>query len=265
MSVIDEHNQEVTHLAAALVGCERLADQNPLTVERQKNSRLIIASAPSRRDITTHLETGSFAERIAIADARAYTLRLVDDTLIQLMWTYEGKRLVKHRFAWLPAPLPPVRDSLEAELTPEERLGGSLASMGHLLRLGGSLRIDHDLDAASARHPATHLTLFGPGMEEGRLPIRGPWCLGRFCRFLFGQLAPPSVEGQRTIELTHQKALIEAVSITSAGLDIDAEHMQSAWLAWGPTASSPASRVPRTNDRHDRARGGRRSDADHRA
>lgn len=241
MSVIAAHNREVETLARALVGCQRLSDQNPLTTEQQKGRRLQIFSAPRRPEVATHLETGTFAERMAIAEAGAYTLRLVDDTLIQLMWVYEGDRLIKHRFAWLPAPLPPTTDPQEDDLTVQERLGSSLANMGVLLRLGGALRIDHDLDAASAQHPATHLTLFGPGMEEGRLPIRGPWCLGRFCRLLFGQLAPPSieVEGRRAIERTHQKALTEAVPITSTGLDIDVVHTTSAWLAWGPTAPAP--------------------------
>jgi hypothetical protein len=243
VSVVTARNREVAALAQALVECGRLRDHNPLTTEQQKGRRLQIFSAPRRPDVATLLETGSFAERIAIAEAGAYTLRLVDDTLIQLMWVYEGDRLIKHRFAWLPAPLPPATDPQEEDLTAEERLGSSLADMGDLLRLGGALRIDHDLDAAAPHHPATHLTVFGPGMEEGRLPIRGPWCLGRFCRFVFDQLAPPFavVDERRAVDEAHRTRLAEAVPMTSDALGIDPVHTRNAWLTWG---AAPADRGP---------------------
>ena len=237
MNFADDLNGYLKQIAKALTLAGRFYDLNPL-VPSPHGGRIRVASHTLDKQ-PPHLADGTLRERINLPKVRAYTLRLTDEALIQLMWEFEGKHLVKHRYAWLPAPLPPADEDGEA-MTAEERLGSSLESVAHRLRLGGALRIDFDASAAGPTHPATHLTLFGAGMEEGRLPIRGPWCLGRFFRFLFGQVAPPTIEidGRKVVDELQRRALVNAVPVTSEGLNIDLEQTDLAWLAWGRFSTS---------------------------
>jgi hypothetical protein len=197
--------------------------------------RVRLASTARGDEHAPHLASGSLRERVLLDEAGAFTLKMVDGALIQLMWEFDrAERLVKHRYAFLPSPISAPSDPNQEVMGLAERMGSLLEEVADELRLGGAFRIDFDAAAATDVHPATHLTLFGAGLEEGRTPIKGPWCLTRFIHFVFCLVAPPTVvkDGKRQIDQEIQRAIAQ-LNVAMGRRDLPAPHDERAWIGWG--------------------------------
>ena len=210
------------------------SDINPPKIERCGGGVIRLASSP-RNSFTTHVLYGTLRERVHLEESGSFSIKLIDDALLQFMWEYRANSIIKHRYAYLPSPIGAATSADEDLLTLGERMGSIVDEIADHLCLGGAFRVDFDVNAETANHPACHLTLFGPGLEEGRLPIKGPWCLERFLHFLFGTIAPPICikDGRRIIDFQTRDRILSKLSISDATRTIRPVCLQGPWLAWG--------------------------------
>jgi hypothetical protein len=109
--------------------------------------------------------------------------------LLQLTYDVWDGTIVRHRLAYVPCPVA-VDEELLLEGEPivdvvDLSLDGVLGGASILLR--SPLRFDFDLTAASATHPASHLTL---NSAECRIPCVAPVHPYRFLNFVFRHFYP---------------------------------------------------------------------------
>lgn len=103
-----------------------------------------------------------------LADKRSYNARLIDGALIQLMYLFDGDRLLQHRLAFLPSPsLRSFQEDPEAYIRDELFLDIVKRRI-----IPFPLRFDYD-DRKKAHkdviHPRSHLTL--GDVENCRIPV----------------------------------------------------------------------------------------------
>ena len=114
-----------------------------------------------------------------LLEERAYSVRMLDGALIQMMYSFSGTHLVRHRLAFLGAP-----DLEEFQSDPETYDRDELhADMVARRVLPLTFRFDYDEGAAEdVAHPRSHLTL---GEYQGcRIPSSRPVVPGRFMDFV---------------------------------------------------------------------------------
>jgi hypothetical protein len=123
----------------------------------------------------------SLEEYADLIRARQYTLLLLDYSLLQISFIFEGSKVAKHRLVYYPCPL---------ILEPEESDMGILDVIEILsdrelvlrLRQETPFRFEFDPNAASEDHAASHLHV---SRDSCRIPVYAPLSLGRFIRFVF--------------------------------------------------------------------------------
>lgn len=235
MAAAEDQIREFDRITKVLTTSGLVRATNPLGIKRLGGGRVRVASMARGDEHTTHVASGSLRERVQLDESGAFAWKLIDGALIQLMWEFDrAGGLIKHRFAFLPSPIPAPSDDQQDVMSLAERMGSFLDEVADELCLGGAFRVDYDAAAATDTHPATHLTLFGAGLEEGRTPIKGPWCLTRFTQFVFCLVAPPTVlkDGKRQIDPEIQRALTQ-LSVATGRRDLSSPHDEQAWIGWG--------------------------------
>lgn len=99
----------------------------------------------------------------------AYNMKLLDGALIQLMYDFDDKGLLKHRLAYMPSP-----SLLSFDSAPEEYCSDELyldIIMKNIVHI--PIRFDYDRECAhSVSHPASHLTL--GQYKNCRIPVKAP-------------------------------------------------------------------------------------------
>jgi len=114
-----------------------------------------------------------------LSERRSYTAKLIDSGLLQLIYLFEGERLVRHRLAYYPSPeLRPFQEAPESYLHDEMFL--DIVSR-HIVPF--PLRFDFDeKNARDVVHPMCHLTL---GDVKGcRIPVSAPLTPRWFVEFI---------------------------------------------------------------------------------
>ncbi|PTQ55809.1 MAG: hypothetical protein BSOLF_1443 [Candidatus Carbobacillus altaicus] len=104
-----------------------------------------------------------------LSEKRSYTAKLIDGGLLQLMYRFEGERLLQNRLAYYPSPeLRPFQEEPESYLYDELFLDIVSRRI-----VPFPLRFDFDETAArDVVHPMSHLTL---GDVKGcRIPVSAP-------------------------------------------------------------------------------------------
>lgn len=115
-----------------------------------------------------------------------YSAVMVDGSLLQLTYDFDGHEVQGHRLAYVPCPVAaprelllesPICDSVEAYLE-----GGVDA-----IKLRSPMRFDYDSRAAGPGHPASHFTFNAPAC---RIACVSPVHPGRFFAFVYRQFYP---------------------------------------------------------------------------
>lgn len=156
-------------------------------------------------------------------DEKNYLVKLLDGGLIQFDYTFDqrGRRLEKHRLAYLPAPHLDTYMSLKHDYWEGRSF---LEVVGHQV-LPVPIRIDYDGRenvAVSMSHPAAHLTL--GQYKHCRIPISAPMLPIAFASFIgshfysdsgpsaFGVLTS-SIPGQFSESITDEERMMTHMSV----------------------------------------------------
>jgi len=117
-----------------------------------------------------------------------YSATLPDGSLLQLTYEIDGGEVTGHRLAYVPCPVvlderllwegEPIADTVRVYL--DEPTGSAIA-------LRSPVRVDLDLRAASAGHPAAHLTF---NESDCRIACVAPMHPYRFIDFVFRHFYP---------------------------------------------------------------------------
>ena len=158
-----------------------LADDQEMAFQR-KNRRSVEIVFPNAKHISVVLKNIDYSEMYRLlVEERAYNLKMCDGALIQMMYDFSDRELLRHRLAFLPAPhLDKFQNAPETYL--EDELHGDVVARNVI---PCPLRYDYDARPGQPRpvtHPRSHLTL---GQHKlCRIPVSAPLTPNCFVDFI---------------------------------------------------------------------------------
>ena len=160
--------QEINSATAALVESGLADDQNPPYESQVGAGDYLVRYAPHSTVQSAFQNTPYDEAYQALRRARSFNVLMLDGALLQMEYEFRGRRLIRHRLAFLPSP-----DLLEYQNDPEiyiqERVYADVVEKGVVTI---PCRFDYDSRAGIAvelAHPVSHLTL---GQYTGcRIPV----------------------------------------------------------------------------------------------
>lgn len=173
-------SREIRSLTLRLVGDGFAADQNLPRVHSSNRGSVVW--------IDTGYEVSSLSGAMSYRDLyhetlqhRLYNVKFRDGGLIQFHYTFERRRLKKHRLAFMPSPdLEDLQNDPDLYLDDEEEF---FADSIDPRSVASPLRFDLDYSAAAGLdHPACHLTL--AGYSACRIPVSSPLSPSLFVDFV---------------------------------------------------------------------------------
>lgn len=166
-----EVSSQIRKLTATLIEIGLCDDQNPPVVRNTAGRGREIAF-PGAKSVSVALKDQSYDEVYAqLLQARAFNVRLLDGALLQLMYDFGPRALLRHRLAFFPSPsLAPFQDDPELYLLDQwfsEIVSRRIVTF--------PLRFDYDARDGIHKpvtHPKSHLTL--GQYELCRIPVTAP-------------------------------------------------------------------------------------------
>ena len=142
-----------------------------------------------------------------LSDAGAYHSRLIDGTLVQMLYRFQGDKLIGHRLCTFPAP---ALDPYETEPQPyeDDEIFADIVAK-NIVHV--PLRFDFD-DAVhiDVDHPKSHLTL-GQYLNC-RIPVNAPLTPARFLRFLLRNFYFNAFKAHALEKIGGSKAFAETIT-----------------------------------------------------
>ncbi|MCK1616598.1 DUF2290 domain-containing protein [Bradyrhizobium sp. 159] len=213
--------RETQKLTAELIAIGICTDQNFPAQVLQTDGTLTIGMPKTDRLAIT-LKNIPYAEAYkVIADERAYSMRFIDGGLVQILYTFRGGDLTKHRLAFFPSP-----DLLEyqnnADIYDTDELYADITALNVVTT---PMRFDFDRENfVEVSHPMCHLTI--GQYKNCRIPVSAPLTPHAFLRFILSSfyntpfsnlcshLSVVSPRLTRTISsLEHQQLYMQACGI----------------------------------------------------
>lgn len=171
--------RETQKLTAELIAVGICTDQNfPAQVIQTDGTVTVGMTKTDRLAIT--LKNIAYAEAYKVlAEERAYSMRLIDGGLVQILYTFRNRELVKHRLAFFPSP-----DLLEyqnnAEIYDTDELYADITALNVVTT---PMRFDFDRDNfVEVDHPMCHLTI--GQYRNCRIPVSAPLTPHAFVSFV---------------------------------------------------------------------------------
>ena len=149
---------------------------------RRQAGRLTEIVFPNSERVSRALDGLHYVELYNIfLHERAYNVRMLDGALIQMMYEFERRNVLRHRLAFMPSPdLRPFQEDPDLYLNDE--LNGDVVAQG---AVPFALRYDFDARAGRHRdvaHAKSHLTL--GEYPHCRIPVSAPVNPGWFIDFV---------------------------------------------------------------------------------
>ena len=127
------------------------------------------------------------SEYLAALRNRDFSILMYDGAILQVSLDYASRRLVGHRYVFLPCPIFFQSGDLHhGDLGPvplEDYLSDiAVDELQDRIRIRAPLRFEFDPVAETEEHPASHVHV---GKSESRVAVSGPVSSERFLRFVF--------------------------------------------------------------------------------
>ena len=153
----------------------------------QSQTEIFIEGSP---DLSVSLRSLPYPEIYASLEASgAFNLRMIDGSLIQMMYTFRRNKIQTHRLSLFPSPsLDPYE---EAQSSYEQDELFAEFSGSHIVKF--PVRFDFsETEYVDGDHPKSHLTL--GQYKNCRLPVSSPLSPKRFMRFILRSFYWPALE-----------------------------------------------------------------------
>ena len=176
-----EIEQQINELIGFLVSVS-LCDLQFFAFQKRREGNVIEVTFKEAMHISAALKNRPYG---AVYDhfvkENAYNVKMFDGSLIQMMYMFDQRELLRHRLAFFPAP-----SSKEFPITPEfNEIEGIYAARVAASNVPFPLRFDYDASNdrhQSVVHAKSHLTL--GQYENCRIPVTKPMTPGRFIDFI---------------------------------------------------------------------------------
>lgn len=188
----NEIRGEIERLNLDLLESGLAIDQNtPVIYSLNRNETLVTWASDQNPPNFSAYPIHTVEEYLSFIKSRHFSVLLFDGSLLQITYTFEGNRLVKHRLCFCPCPFEEMPELLaegEALLDVIELFISGEGEKALLqyesgkMRLQSSIRFDFDEKSFGENHPASHLTLSN---MECRIPVFAPLSIGHFIQFIF--------------------------------------------------------------------------------
>ena len=207
---------EIKNFRDLLVAKDIAIAANPVTIRRVGTMQRVTWQSPiGDAPVAAASEFASVREYAQQLAANAYTVVLLDGSLIQISFDLQHSEIVGHRFCFFPCPfnLQPV-DFLEQPILDIIQLYQEAGS--DYLRLRTPLRFEYDPNNASDDRSICHVHLL---WAHCRCSVVAPLSLGHFIKFIFHHFYPdlwqrhsflrewPTDLGDRTISADQESLL----------------------------------------------------------
>lgn len=173
-------SQEIDSLIAYLIGQAICDDQN-FSASRDYGSTVEVTFANAEHISVAYSDIAYHEIYQELANKRSFTMRLIDGALLQLMYSFKGKKLQQHRLAFYPSPkllpYPEVPESYDNDEV----------FLDIVQRRIVPFPIRFDFDAREniyqdVTHPKSHLTL--GDVKNCRIPVTAPLTPRWFVEFI---------------------------------------------------------------------------------
>ena len=158
--------------------------------------RLTWATSDSVPRALFRQNSATVSEYRSWVDYQGYSAVLYDGSLIQMSYDFENSELIGHRLLYFPCPFDLDNELLDAlglvdvvDLYQNQDLSS--------VRLRAPIRFDYNPDAASATHPASHMTFQS---SHARIPVVSPLSPGHFIHFVFKNFYPSMWNAHKYIQ-----------------------------------------------------------------
>lgn len=159
-----------------LMAAELLLDSNSVAESTTRVSWHARNPQAGFWDVGQHINSKQYLSWLL---AGHYSCILFDGSLLQMTYHMDGDQVVKHRLAYVPCPWDIDRSLLDTGLSLEEVLELHESSP---IAMRSAVRFDLDFEAATASHPASHLTF---NSVDCRIACTAPLHPLRFSTFVF--------------------------------------------------------------------------------
>jgi hypothetical protein len=169
MPTADQIKKQIDSIIRHLVEVGLASDQN-FAIQRDSTGGRVEITFPQARHVSVAMKDRAYTEIYQhLASERAYSVRMPDGALIQMMYRFEGKDVERHRLAFFPAPhLDEFQNNPEIYL--EDEIYADVIARNIV---PFPLRFDYDASVhQEVDHAKSHLTL--GQYEHCRIPVSAP-------------------------------------------------------------------------------------------
>lgn len=135
-----------------------------------------------RPSLTDAMKNSRYEEIFnTIKENKAFHCRMLDDSVIQMLYLFEGEKLISHRLSFLPSPYTPTHEEY-AEIYQNDDFYGEVMSE---MLVKFPIRFDYSDDDTIHKvpdHPKSHLTL--GQYKNCRIPVNAPLTPKKFINFI---------------------------------------------------------------------------------
>ena len=168
MPTINKIKNQIDRRLRQLVECG-LADEIQGGFWRQVDGQRSEITFPNASHVSLAMKDIEYAEIYRLfVEERAYNVKMLDGALIQMMYEFSNRRILRHRLAFVPAPHLPAFQS-DPEVYLKDELHGDVVATNVApfpFRYDYDARDDLHQDVA---HPKSHLTL--GRYDHCRIPV----------------------------------------------------------------------------------------------
>ncbi len=181
MATANETKAEITGIIRFLI-VESLADDQSFPFERRLNDGFLEISFEGSEHISVALHNQEYEVIYdQLVASRAYNVKMLDGGLLQMLYRYDGSRLISHRLAFFPSPY-----LHEFQANPDIYINNVVfAEVVASNVVPVPLRFDYNLadqGPPESLHPRVHLTL--GQYRNCRIPVSSPLTPTKFVDFV---------------------------------------------------------------------------------
>lgn len=157
MSTPKEIFEQIKKLTAEIIGCGLTNDQNFPSLK--ETGGFIEVGLTNNGSLSSSLRNISYSEiYTALLENKAYSIKMVDGALIQLMYSFKNEEIIKHRLAFFPCPFLEEYQN-NPEIYDSDTIYAEIISRNIV---PFPIRFDFDSNETVIRsisHPVSHVTL----------------------------------------------------------------------------------------------------------
>lgn len=193
-------SRRVTEFGFNLLGNGFALDARPHVVSQLSGTRSTLMWVRDDPDASLIIDDPArIMDYLSLLERKEYSFLLRDGAIVQLLYTFEGNVIDRHRLVYYPCPF-----SIDFELMQDFDANLSdiinavyLGDLENSIALKSPIRFDYAPDATADYHPASHITF---NEQTCRIPVRSPMRFDQFMRFILENFYPDILQDEGVLQ-----------------------------------------------------------------